>query len=135
MIGVTISVGSFVAAAALNQFGLASGSASTGASVQQNAAGIRLGLSYVAVLSSPSCPHYGGSNEGTALTLALYDFGTESYVPTEFIVNSTFYSGAYPSVGPESFQTFSLTLAGCAHGSGLTITALDAVGDGAQFES
>jgi hypothetical protein len=103
--------------------------------VQQASAGRQLGLSYAAVVSSATCPLYGANREGTALSVVLYDFGTEGFTPAEFVVNSTSYSGTFSAIGPGSLQAYTLTLAGCAHGSGLVIAVIDSLGDEGQFES
>lgn len=135
MIGVTLAVGGMVVASALGQFSLAEGSASLGASLVQSSAGVQLGLSYVAVLSSSSCPTHGGYHEGTYLTVAVYNYGSAGFTPAEFVVNSTIYQGNYATSEPGSLSAYSLSLAGCAHASGLTLVVADSSGDEVQFES
>lgn len=135
MIGVTLSVGSLVTYTAMSQSGLAAGSASLGGALQQSEAGTQLALSYVAVVPSGSCPVYRGFNEGTSLTVALYNYGTGSFTPYEFVVNSTVYQGSYSVLSPGNIATYTVTALGCLHGSGLAILALDVSGGEAQFAS
>ncbi|MDE1853619.1 MAG: hypothetical protein KGI38_07720 [Thaumarchaeota archaeon] len=133
MIGVTISVGSLVVAAASSQFGLAADSASLGSSIQQTSAEVQLGLVYVAVPPSGSCPSYQGFQEGTTLTVALFDFGSAGFSPAGFVVNSTVVLGSYGTVGPGALGQFVVALGSCAHHSGLVILAYDSAGDEVQF--
>lgn len=133
MVGVTLSLGSLVVAAATAQFGLGTDSASLGASLRQEAAQTQLGLVYDSVQPSGSCPSYGGYQEGTSLTLAVYDYGTEGFAPSGFVVNSTLYGGSYAALAPGTLGEYTLTLADCAHPSGLTIVAFDGSGDEVQF--
>ncbi len=135
MIGVTLSVGGFVVASAMGQFGLIDSSASLAASLQQTSAGVQIGLSYVVVPSLGSCPPYGGNREGTSLTVALYNYGRADFTPAEFVVNSTIYRGSYSTLSPGDFSAYSFALAGCGHSSGLTIVVADSSGDVVQFES
>ena len=122
-------------AAALGSVGQADGSASIGSSVRESAAGVQLSLPYVAVTSVGSCPAYRGANEGTALSVSIFDYGTVGFTPSEIVVNSTAYAGGFQTAGPGALETYSISLAACAHASGLTILALDAMGDEFQFES
>jgi len=135
MIGVTLSLGSFVAFAALGQFGLAANSASLGASLDQSSAQTQLGMVYVAVASSSTCPSFGGVHEGVSLTLALYNYGTTSFTPSELLVNATAYQGAYGSTPPGSLGLYTVTLAACAHSSGQSVLAADSAGDVLQVAS
>ncbi len=135
MIGVTLSVGGLVVVSATEQFGLAESSASLGASLQQKSAGVQLGLSYIAIPSSGSCPVYGGNGEGTSLTIALYNYGSTAFTPAEFVLNSTVYQGSYQTLEPGSLSTYSFALGGCGHGSGMTVVVADSSGDVVQFES
>lgn len=133
MVGVTLSLGSLVVAAATSQFSLASNSASLGASLEQGAADTQLGLVYDAVHPSASCPAYRGYQEGTNLTLAVFDYGSQGFAPVGFVVNSTDYSVTAPQTAPGSLGTYSLQLAGCAHPTGLAILAYDGSGVEVQF--
>jgi len=135
MIGVTLSLGSFVTFAALGQFGLAASSASLGANLDQSSAQTQLGLVYAAVASSTSCPSFGGVHEGVSLTLALYNYGTTSFTPSELLVNATSYFGSYASTSPGSLGLYTLTLASCAHSSGQSVVAADSAGDVLQVVS
>ncbi len=132
MIGVTLSVGSFVAYAAVSQAGAASGSASLGAALAQSSAGTQLSLVYAAVTPSASCPTYAGYHEGTSLSLSLYDYGTASFSPAAIMVNSTVYPGSYATISAGDLATYTIPLATCAHSSGLTIFAVDPSGGEVQ---
>jgi len=134
MMGVTLSAGGYVAAAALNQFNLAQNSESLAVAVQEAAAGKLVSLIYTSVTPSQACPIYGGFHEGMVLTLALYDYGTTSYSPAEVFVNGTLYSGGgYGVVPSDSEATFTLTLSSCVHPSGQTIFLVDSYGDEVQI--
>lgn len=135
MIGVTLSLGSFVTFAALGQFGLATGSASLGATLQQSSAETQLGLVYVAVASSSACPSLGGVEEGTTLTLALYNYGTTSFTPSAILVNATSFPGSYSAVPSGSLGLFAVTLANCAHSAGQSVVVTDTSGDVLQVVS
>lgn len=132
MLGVTLSLGGIVVAAAVGSFGQAEGSASMGAALQDSASGVQLSLVYAAVTPSGSCPGYRGGAEGTVLTVSLFDYGAVGFAPVEFIVNSTIYPGGYPEVPPGAMGQFVVSLGSCAHASGLTIVAADAAGDEVQ---
>jgi hypothetical protein len=135
MIGVTLSLGSVVVAAATAQFGLASGSASAGAAFAQDSAEVQLSLVYSSVQGSGPCPAYGGEQEGTTLTLALFDYGSSGFTPAGFVVNSSVYVGNFGSMDPGAMAAFTVTLDTCAHPSGQTIVAFDASGDEVQIET
>jgi len=135
MVGVTLSLGSAVVVAAIGSFGEADSTASLGASLQESASGVQLGLVYAAVPSVGSCPVYQGANEGTSLTLALFDFGTVAFTPMEFVVNSTVYTGSYSIIIPSAMSQYVIILGTCAHASGLTIFVADAQGDEVQVGS
>ncbi len=135
MLGVTLSVGGIVSYAAVGQFGLAADSATVGASLGQTSAGVQLGLVLVSVASSTSCPSYQGYNEGTALSLSLYNYGASDFTPAEIILNSTAYSGAYGTLGAGTLGSYAITLSSCAHPSGQTIVAVDSLGDEVEFGS
>ncbi len=135
MIGVTLSLGSIVAAAALSQFGLANGAATADSTARQSAASVELGLVYVAVSPSGSCPVYEGNPEGSTLKVSLYNYGAAPFSPSEFMVNSSVYPGAYPTLGAGSLGSFTISLGGCAHSSGQTLLVLDTAGEGAQVWS
>ena len=135
MVGVTISLGGVLVAAALGSIGQAQGASSLGASLQQSAAGKELSLTYLAVASSGSCPLYGGTAEGTEMALALFDYGSNGFTPVEFIINSTVYPGTYPALSPGTLAQYTVCLGGCAHSPGLTVTVVDSEGDGVQVGS
>jgi hypothetical protein len=136
MIGVTLVFGGFVTSAAISQFNLASYSASLGASVQEASFDKLVSFVYGVASPSGSCPLHNGANEGTAYTIALYNYGTVSFTPTEVFFNGTLYTGGgYGTVPTASLTTFTLTLSSCAHSSGQTILLVDAHGDEVQFET
>jgi hypothetical protein len=135
MIGVTLSLGSFVAFSALTQFGLVVNSASLGAGLDQSSAETQLGLVYAAVSSSNSCPVSGGVHEGVSLSLALYNYGSSSFSPSELLVNATAYPGTYGAIAPNSLGIFTVALAGCAHSSGQSVMIADSSGDEFQVAS
>lgn len=135
MVGVTLSLGSVVVAAALGTFGRAESSASLGASLQGTESGTQISLVYVSVKPSSSCPAYRGVPEGTLLTVYLFDYGGTPFSPSEFAVNSTVYAGNFSAMAPGGMGQYAVTLGSCAHPWGLTIVAADAVGDGVQFGS
>ena len=135
MVGVTLSLGSVVVAAALGTFGQAENSASLGASLQGAASGTRISLVYAAVAPSGPCPPYRGEGEGTSLALYLFDYGEAGFSPSEFVVNSTVYAGGFSAVEPGTLGLYVIPLGSCAHPSGLTILAADAAGDEVQLGS
>jgi len=135
MVGVTISLGSIVVAAALGSIGQAQEGSSLGASLEESASGRELSLAYAAVLSSGSCPAYMGVTEGTAMTLAFFDYGAVGFTPVEFMINSTTYPGNYSAISPGTIGQYAISLGTCAHPTGQTLTAVDAEGDGVQVES
>ena len=135
MVGVTVSLGSVLVAAALGSIGQAQGASSLGASLQQSASGKELSLAYIATPASGSCPAYRGTAEGTVMTIALFDYGAVGITPAEFIVNSTIYQGTYPAMPPGSLGQYTVSIGSCAHSSGQTVTAVDSEGDEVQVES
>ena len=135
MVGVTLSLGSIVTAAAVGAFGQTEGAASMGASLQESAFGVRLSLAYATVAPSGACQVYRGTGEGTTITLALYNYGALGFTPVELAVNSTVYSGAFQVDRPGALALYSVSLASCAHASGQTVVALDGEGDEVQLES
>ncbi len=135
VIGVTLSFGSIVVAAAGTQFGAEGNASSLGSSLAQTSAGIQVGLVYAAVSPSLSCPQYRSFNEGTSLTLALYDFGSAPLSPAGLVVNSTVYVGGFPTVPAGGMAQVTLTLTSCAHSSGQTVVMFDSAGDEAQIET
>jgi hypothetical protein len=135
MIGVTLSVGSIVVFSAVSQFGLAANAESLGASLQNSASGVEVTLVYAAVTSSSACQNYQGSDEGTSLAVSLYNFGASDFRPTELVVNDSVFVGDYATLQPGSMSVYTVTLGSCAHSSGQTILALDALGDEVQFGS
>lgn len=131
MVGVTLSLGSVVTAAAVGAFGQTEGAASMGASLQESAFGVRLSLVYATVAPSGGCQAY----EGTNITLALYDYGAAGFTPVELAVNSTVYGGGFQAVQPGALVLYSVALGSCAHASGQTIVVVDGEGDEVQLES
>lgn len=135
MIGVTLSVGSMVSVAALGQFNQAAGESSLGASMGVRGAGTLVSLLYVVVPSSPSCPSYGGVEEGVSVTVSVYNYGTQGFTPSLLAVNSTVFPGNYAEVLPGAMGDFTVALAECAHASGETLVLADSTGEVFQFES
>ncbi len=139
MMGVTVSFGGFVAAAAINQFNLSTYTGSLASSVQQATAGKLISFVYFTVApgsGTPSCSTtYQGVTEGKTSTLSLYNYGTASLNPTELFVNGTLeYSGTgLGNIVPASLTTYTLTLSSCAHPTGQTILLVDAYGDELQL--
>jgi hypothetical protein len=135
MIGVTISLGSVLVAAALGSIGQAQGESSLGTSLQQSASGKELSLAYIAIAPSGPCPAYKGAEEGTAMTVSLFDYGAVGFTPAEFVVNSTIYLGSYTAISPGTMAQYTVNLGSCAHSTGQTVTAVDSEGDEVQVES
>ena len=133
MIGVTLSLGSIVVAAAASQFSLASNSESLEASINQGSADVQIGYVYAAVAPSGTCPDYGGYQEGTELVVALFDYGTAGFTPGGFVVNATNYAGAYPTISPGTLAEYTIPLLTCAHSSGQTVLAYDSAGEEVEF--
>jgi len=126
MIGVTLSLGGYVTVAAINQLGLAQGSASAAAMVQQQSSEKLVSLVYATVAPSGGCPTYDGSSEGT-LVLELYDFGTVAFGPAEAFINGTLYAGT-GTIPPGSIGAFAFSSPSCVHASGQTIVMVDPYG-------
>ena len=135
MVGVTLAMGSMVAAAALGQFGLSNGSAAESAALMQSASGVDLSLVFVSVSSSGSCPQFGGYNEGTTITVSIFNYGVSAFTPSEIMDNSSVFSGAYPTTAPGSLGEYTLDLGRCSHSAGQTLLALDSTGEGFQAVS
>ena len=135
MVGVTVTLGSVLVASALGTMGQAQGALSLGGSLQQARAGRELSLAFVAVTPAGSCPAYRGVNEGTAITIALFDYGAEPFVPAALAVNSTIYPGGYAGVPQGGLAQYTVRLGSCAHPTGQTVTAVDAEGDEVQLGS
>lgn len=132
MIGVTLALGGIVVAAAMGSAGQANASASLGSALQEEGSGVRLSLVYAVVAPSGACPPYRGVDEGTSLTVALFDYGTEGFSPAEIGVNSTLYSGGFPTASPGAMAYYTVVLGTCAHASGLTVAAIDTRGEEVQ---
>ncbi|MDG6986053.1 MAG: hypothetical protein JRM73_04825 [Nitrososphaerota archaeon] len=132
---VTLSLGSAVVAAATAEFGVASSSDSLGASLSQASAGTQLSLVYSEVAPAGACPTYHGTQEGYALALAVFDYGSASFAPSGLVVNSTVYPGPLPTDAPGSMVVYGVTLSVCSHSSGLTVLAYDPAGAEVQFET
>ena len=135
MIGVTLSVGSAVVSSAMSQFGAIAFDDSVGASLQRSSLGTQVGLVYAVVASSGGCPAYQGNNEGTGLSVALYNFGSSSFRPALFVVNSTAFAGTYAALGPRAMSVYAIGLGFCAHSGGQTVIAVDNQGDELLFGS
>jgi hypothetical protein len=137
LICVTLSFGSFVTAAAINQFNLSTYSGSLAASVQQASADKQVSYIYFAVApGTGSCTAvYQGVTEGKTSNLALYNYGSAGMNPTEIFVNGTLqYSGTgFGNIAPGGMTTYTLTLSSCAHPTGQTVLLVDAYGDEVQF--
>jgi hypothetical protein len=134
LVGVTLSLGSLIVAAATSQFSLASGAATLGEKISQEEASVQLTLVY-STTTMGTCGSYRGSPEGTSVSLALFDYGSGSFTPSGFIVNSTIVAGAYGAVSPGELTQYFIPLGACAHSSGQTVVAFDAAGDEVQFET
>ena len=135
LIGVTLSLGSFVTATAVGRFSQGERQASIGSSLEGRRAGTLVSLVYVSVEPSPSCPTYGGYAEGRKVEIAIFDYGSESFSPSNLAVNSTVYPGSYTPVQPDGMASYTIDLGACAHPSGQTVLLTDSWGDGFQFES
>ncbi len=135
MVGVTISFGGVVTAAAVSQFNLSAASSSIASGVQASSSGKQVSLVYGTVQSpgSGGCTSvYGGYAEGTAYSLALYNYGSVSFVPLQVFLNGTLLAGGpYAPISPGYSTTYSLTLP-CAHPSGQLFLLLDSAGDEIQ---
>lgn len=132
MIGVTLSFGSVVTSAAVSQLNSTAGSSSLAASLQEASAGKQIALVYATVGSTGGCQSYRGATEGTSLTVALFDYGTTPFTPSEIVNNSTVYAGNYPTLGAGSLASYTVALGSCAHPSGQNLLAVDASGDEVQ---
>jgi hypothetical protein len=135
MVGVTLAMGSMVAVAALGQFGLSNGSAAQNAALMQSASGVDLGLVFVSVLPSESCPQFMGYNEGATITVSIYNYGTSAFTPSEFMDNSSAFHGTYSTTPPGSLGDYTLNLGKCTHSAGQTLLVLDSTGEGFQAVS
>ena len=137
MIAVTLSFGSYTTYFAISQYNLAQNTATLAAVVQQQSAGKLVSFIYSSVTPSGSCPAYGGSNEGTAFTLVLYNYGTAAFLTSGIFVNSTLISSwtGSPSanIAANGMTSFTLTLPSCSHPSGQTILLVDQYGDEVQI--
>jgi hypothetical protein len=130
MIGVTLGFGGYVTNAALNQFGIAQNAGAAASAVQEAQASKLVSLVYSTVAGSQSCPLFSGYNEGTVLTVALYNYGQSSFSPVEAYLNSTQYLGTgYGNISPGTMSTFSFTFSSCLHAPGQSILLVDAYGD------
>lgn len=134
LMGVTLSFGGVVTAAALSQFDLSTGFGPTMAGSQQASAGKQISFVYSAVLvGSGSCSStYRGVTEGKTYYIELFNYGSVGFTPTEVVNNSTIYTGAYPPVPSGGTATYSLSLSACAHPSGQTFLFVDSDGDEVQ---
>ncbi len=131
MIGATLLFGSLVVEAALSQSSASSYSSYLAASAQQGSSGKLVTLVYSSVFpGSGSCIQtYKGITEGTAFTLALYNYGITSFTPTAVYINGTLYSGSgYAAIIASGLTVYSFTAPTCVHASGQTFTLVDAGG-------
>ncbi|QQG48716.1 MAG: hypothetical protein HY247_08285 [archaeon] len=131
MIGATLLFGSLVVEAALSQSSTTSYSSYLAASAQQASAGKLIVLVYSSVFpGSGGCiQSYKGFTEGTAFSLALYNYGITSFMPTAVYINGTLYSGSgYASIIANGLTVYSFTTPTCVHASGQTFTLIDAGG-------
>ena len=136
MLGVTLSFGGLVAGLALSQFGTASAAASVGAGQQADMIGTQVSYLVSAVSVPGVCPTYQGAAEGTALTVYIFDYGTQPFAPSLGAVNGTLYTLNQGPIaaGLSGGVTFSLLPSGtCAHQGGQTIILTDSQGDETQF--
>jgi hypothetical protein len=143
MIGVTLSFGGLVTAAAVDQFSATTGGESLAASAQQASVGKQISLVYGTVTAgSGGCTStYRGPDgntyaEGKTYTLVLYDFGSASFTPGEVFDNGTLLAvegyatiaSSQPGQSPSPVSN-TLTLTACAHPAGQTFLLVDASGD------
>jgi hypothetical protein len=136
MVGATLSFGSLVTAAAIQQFNATASGASLVASAEQASVGKQVSLVYGTVTAgSGSCtatyrgPDGGTYTEGKAYTLALYNYGSDSFTPDEVFDNGTLLAvGGYPAIPPSGLVSIPLTLASCAHPAGQTFLLVDTSG-------
>ncbi len=137
MVGVTLSLGGVVTAAAVSQYGMQTSSAAASGSVEQASAGELVSLVYSQVSpGSGGCTRtYYGATEGETVTFELFDFGPSAFAPSIIIVNSTLFASDYPTLLPGGMTAYTLTLPDCAHAAGQTILLGDARGDEVEFET
>lgn len=131
MVGVTLSLGGAVTAAAMSQYGMQTSSASVSGSVEQASVGKLVSLVYAQVSpGSGGCTRtYYGATEGDTLTLDLFDYGPSAFTPSVIVINSTLFASDYPALLPGGMTAYALTLPECAHASGQTILLEDSRGD------
>ncbi len=137
MVGATLSLGGYVTAAAVTQFGLVTSSASVSSSVQDRTAGTLVSFVYSVTTSPGSCPEYGGAPEGGALTVAVFDYGSTPFTPVAAALNGTLVAGTFSSVAPGSMGTAVLEAPTgvCVHASGQTVLLEDSSGGEVQLET
>ena len=137
MVGVTLSLGGVVTAAAVSQYGMQASSAAVSGSLEQTSAGKLVSLVYSQVApGSGGCTRtYYGATEGETVTLELFDFGPSAFSPSVIFVNSTLFASNYPTLLPGGMAAYTLTLPDCAHAAGQTILLGDAKGDEVEFET
>ncbi|MBI3858812.1 MAG: hypothetical protein HY296_01015 [Thaumarchaeota archaeon] len=138
MLGATLSLGSFITAAAVGQFGLATSSSAASSLVEQRSSGKLMAFVYATTATPGPCPQYAGSPEGSTLVFAVFDYGSSAFTPMIISVNGTIYTGAFPSAQPGGLATYQVTLtpAGtCVHTSGQTVMLSDPSGDEFEFET
>lgn len=137
MVGVTLSLGGVVTAAAVGQFGLTSSSASASGGLEQSSSGRLVSLVYASVApgSGGCAATYDGAVEGDSLTLVLFDYGSSAFAPTALVDNSTVFASAYPVTPAGGMATYTVTLPSCAHASGQYLAVADNAGDEFEFET
>jgi hypothetical protein len=136
MVGVTLSFGSIVTAAAIQEFNASAGGAYLVASAEQSAVGKQISLVYGTVSAgSGGCtttykgPDGGTYTEGKAYTLVLYDYGSVPFTPDEVFDNGTLLAvGGYSTIPASGLASNALTLAACAHPAGQTFLLVDSSG-------
>lgn len=131
MIGATLFFGSLVVGAAVSQSSASSYSSYLAASAQQASSGKLISLVYSALFpGSGGCAQtYKGFTEGTAFTLALFDYGSAAFTPAAVYLNGSLYSGSgYATVSPDGLTVYFFTMGSCVHASGQTFTLVDTAG-------
>jgi hypothetical protein len=136
MVGVTLSFGSVITAAAVQQFNASTSGEAFAASAEQASVGKQISLVYGTVVAgSGGCtttykgPDGGTYTEGKSYTLVLYNYGSVPFTPDEVFDNGTLLAvGAYSTVPASGLASNTLTLVSCAHPAGQTILLVDSSG-------
>ena len=137
MIGATLALGSYITASAVGQFGLTASSATASTAAEGRSEGTMLSFVFSSVGTPGGCPPYGGSPEGSSMSIAVFNYGTSGFTPNYIAVNGTAYFGAYSPAPPATLTTFTVSLpaGSCAHPSGQEIQMTSASGEVLAFES